>query len=365
MPDINDYPHMNQFALFVYNNLHNYGPLAINGGDYSIADFITEEPITGTEYTGSVLSTLSNIEDFITAIPTGTSSNYQNTFFTPGVYIFNNAVSSGQPTTFGLNDQSNPGGQFIFVANESFDVTNLTFVFVSSIEAKNVIFHFKKGASLNIAGFKGILISSSTQDPMYLLEGGNYSDCKVFSTQALVYTHKISLPSSSNLITIDGSSMCFAEGTRVLTPNGEVLVEDLKVGDEVVIRGKIIQNSDFVESPAETKKIIWTGNYSVHTSTDDKAPIRIEKGALGNDLPTEDLYVSANHGIVVDGKLVPAHSLKNGSTIGHDRSRENIRYYHFEVDEHAAVVAHGVLCESFLDTGDRSTFTTLSRGPIN
>jgi hypothetical protein len=164
---------------------------------------------------------------------------------------------------------------------------------------------------------------------------------------------------------INGFSSCFAEGTRIVTPKGAVLVEELKVGDEVWTRGKILDNKTFEEGTFVAKKTIWTGNYSAFTSDNEHAPVLIRKGALGPKLPSKDLYVSRNHSVIVSGELVPAYKLINGTTIQQSYDRKNVRYYHFELEDHMAVLAHGLLTESYLDTGNRYSFTSMQRGPLN
>jgi hypothetical protein len=215
---------------------------------------------------------------------------------------------------------------------------------------------FESNSSFNSNDFKGIFISIATTNPSLSLTGVNRMTGKLF------VQNNLTINSYTSII---GDSGCFAEGTKIETPRGSVKVENLKVGDEVFVQGVISENAVCKVHPTQVKKIVWTGCYPANTLTNQQAPIRIQKGALGEDVPSEDLFVSPNHGVIVGGALIPAWKLKNGCTIDHDRSRENIMYYHFELDEHSAIVSHGVLTESFLDVGNRGTMTSLPRRPIN
>ncbi|MBM3589483.1 MAG: hypothetical protein FJX33_17210 [Alphaproteobacteria bacterium] len=93
------------------------------------------------------------------------------------------------------------------------------------------------------------------------------------------------------------SVICFAEGTRVMTPIGEAAVENLRAGDVVLaMRGG--------EAGFETLR--WVGSMDVAVPRDavmaaKTAPILITACALADGLPARDLRVSPDHAIEVDG----------------------------------------------------------------
>jgi hypothetical protein len=84
-------------------------------------------------------------------------------------------------------------------------------------------------------------------------------------------------------------------------------------------------------------------------------PVRIRRGAFGENLPARDLLVSPGHAVFVDGVLVPAYLLVNGATIIQEQV-EAIRYFHLELETHDVVLAAGLPCESYLDDGNRASF---------
>jgi hypothetical protein len=88
----------------------------------------------------------------------------------------------------------------------------------------------------------------------------------------------------------------------------------------------------------------------------DTLPICITAGALGENLPIEDLYVSPGHRILTDCKMVCARDLVNGTTIFQDCDRDSVHYYHLELNKHSSIVANGVLSESYLDFNNRIVF---------
>ena len=125
-----------------------------------------------------------------------------------------------------------------------------------------------------------------------------------------------------------------------------------------------IHKEDTVYGPSDFKQIVWLGSYTMGAQTTKSKPVCIKAGALGDSSPTEDLYVSPSHGIIVDGRLVLARELLNGETIVQDYAEPMVTYYHLELDTHSAIVANGVVAESFLDFGDRRLFKTKWFKPV-
>ena len=86
------------------------------------------------------------------------------------------------------------------------------------------------------------------------------------------------------------------------------------------------------------------------------APVRIERDAFADNVPHRDLLVSHDHAIFVDGVLICAKQLVNGTTIRRERDWTAVDYYHVELDQHAILLAEGRPAESYLNTGNRGFF---------
>jgi len=141
---------------------------------------------------------------------------------------------------------------------------------------------------------------------------------------------------------------CFARGTRILTINGEIAVEDLKIGDVVVnVNG-------------DEREIIWIGHRDVdiasHPNPKAVLPVIIEAGALGENCPSRRLTLSPDHALFIDGVLVQPKDLLNGVSIRQTTAAVRLRYYHVELECHDILFAEGAPAESFLDTGHRGVF---------
>jgi Hint domain len=141
---------------------------------------------------------------------------------------------------------------------------------------------------------------------------------------------------------------CFLAGTRIRTPAGEVNVEMLKAGD-------LILTADGRAVP-----VCWVGAQKLSSSAVHAAqllPICIQAGALADNVPSRDLYVSPDHAMYLDGMLVPAQHLLNGVSIKQIDQIGTIMYVHVETDPHEIIIAENAETESYLDTGNRTSFT--------
>ena len=147
------------------------------------------------------------------------------------------------------------------------------------------------------------------------------------------------------------TQVCYTAGTRILTDRGEIAVEDIAAGDLVVTLDGDTQ---------ALKPVKWVGHrrldLTTHRKPESAAPIRIVRDAFADNQPHRDLVVSPDHGILIDGQLVPAKLLINGTTITQDRSVKTVTYHHVELDRHAILLAEGLPAESYLDTGNRAFF---------
>ena len=143
-------------------------------------------------------------------------------------------------------------------------------------------------------------------------------------------------------ITTDGTIVvCYLRGTKLLTPTGEKNIEDLAIGDPLVTRYSGIQ------------PVKWIGEQHFDprfaANNRDIVPVRIKAGALGENLPARDLYVSPGHSVLVGETLLLAKNLVNGITITQDAFDEDIHYYLIEFEKHDCVIAQGTWAESYAD----------------
>jgi Hint domain len=138
---------------------------------------------------------------------------------------------------------------------------------------------------------------------------------------------------------------CFLKGTKILTADGERKIEDLANGDLLPTKF------------GGLRPIQWIGRYPRKKSDpskpwiNDAMPVRIARSALGPNLPHADLYVTAAHSLLIDGVLVPAEMLINGTTITRYEASETdeLEYFHIKLESHDVVYAEGVPAETLLN----------------
>ena len=134
---------------------------------------------------------------------------------------------------------------------------------------------------------------------------------------------------------------CFLPGTRIKTTEGEINIEDLRIGDNVLT------------ASGETKPIKFIGRRKVVRERtgrwNGEGPVKISRFAIDGGAPHSDLYVSPAHAIYIDGILIRASNLVNGVTIVADAKPEalSLTYLHIELDTHEAILAEGLAVESF------------------
>ena len=173
---------------------------------------------------------------------------------------------------------------------------------------------------------------------------------------------------------VEGGVICFTPGTRILTPDGPRLIQDLRAGDRV-------QTKDTGAQP-----VLWTGHRRMSGARlyamPHLRPIRFRAGALGTDRPEDDLLVSPQHRMLVRGAaaralfnstevLVAAEDLLNDHAIMVDHTQREVTYIHLLLETHAIIFANGMETESFhpantaletIDPGQRAGLFALLPG---
>jgi serralysin len=148
---------------------------------------------------------------------------------------------------------------------------------------------------------------------------------------------------------------CYAPGTRIATPSGDVEAGALCAGDRVRTLG------------GTAARVRWVGRRhvgaEVFASDPSRRPIRIAAGALGPFCPRRTLVVSPMHALWLDGVLVPAALLVNGGTIRRLAPRGGFDYVHVELDRHDVMLAEGAPAESFIDLDTRWMFENAADAP--
>ena len=149
-----------------------------------------------------------------------------------------------------------------------------------------------------------------------------------------------------------GNPICFLAGSLIATPEGEVTVDTLQIGDSILTAsGTVVP-------------VKWIGRqhvapFAVNMRLSERlAPVRIAAGALGEGLPHSDLMVTADHAMLIEGVLCHAGAVVNGTTITRVPHSElgTFTVYHIETDAHEIILANGAPAETFIDNVSRRAF---------
>ena len=145
---------------------------------------------------------------------------------------------------------------------------------------------------------------------------------------------------------------CYVTGTRILAVRdgivGGIVVEDLREGDLAVTASGAHRSIRWIGQRA------YSGIFA--NRNPDLLPVRFAAGSLGDNVPSRDLCVSPKHAMVLDGMLVPAEHLVNGTSITRTRRVESLEYFHVELDSHDVLLAEGAESESYVEDGNRQFF---------
>ncbi len=168
-------------------------------------------------------------------------------------------------------------------------------------------------------------------------------------TQVRLYSNTSGLTGTFTLNTSGTYAYCFGEGTRIAGHSGEKRVENLQIGD-------VVRTAD-----GSRVRVKWIGRQTVHKlfSGPNMQPVRIRAGALGGGVPHSDLTVTADHGMVIDGLVINASALINGTTIDWVPMTElpdRVTYFHVETEAHDVILANGAPAETFVDIPGRMAF---------
>jgi hypothetical protein len=172
-----------------------------------------------------------------------------------------------------------------------------------------------------------------------------------FNLTGTIASHYYAYNDGNGGVLVNDNPACFLRGAMILTPTGEVPVQDLQIGD-------LVTTLDGSAQP-----IVWIGKgRSLVTPKNPGArPVIVRKDALADGAPCRDLYLTKAHSLFIDDVLIPVEHLINGASILWDENSRVVEYYHAELPAHGVIIADGAASESYFDGGNRDTFLNSDR----
>ncbi|MCB8882165.1 Hint domain-containing protein [Acidisoma cellulosilytica] len=242
--------------------------------------------------------------------------------------------------------KANMSGSLVFSGAGTLEETDVTTAAYGLTSA--VISGFGTGDAIDLTQFASATLTAA-------VVSGNLQETVTSGGTTETFTFAGTDLSSSLSLVADGTggeeivftAPCFAAGTLILTEQGEVKVEDLRIGDRLIT------------ASGAALPVNWIGHRQVicrrHAEPQKVLPVRIAAGAFGETVPARDLYLSPDHAVFAEGVLIPVKHLINGTSVRQIEA-EAVTYFHVELTQHDIILAEGLATESYLDTGDRRSF---------
>ena len=272
-----------------------------------------------------------------------------STTVTPGHLVLNGLITATGQGTVDLNNNASGSGDIVLSNTSTADIFNYTGT-VSFLDASDTLALEQPGSySGTVVGMSSVLNSKDLIDLLHTevtgfapyvgnASGGTLTVMDGVDVAATIQlignytTTQFSSQTDGNAGTDIFIMACFASGTRIATPSGDVAVEDLREGREVVT------------AEGEVVAIRWLGHRRVdcerHPEPAQVWPVRVSAGAFGEGRPYRDLWLSPDHAVFVQDVSIPIKALINGTTI-RQVAVDRVTYHHVELPRHELLLAEG------------------------
>lgn len=257
----------------------------------------------------------------------------QTQSFSPGT----GSYTSGNTTAYDQNNSAaNENFRINGGANQTFDasvVYNATITYTNGTTANITAVVFQ-----DTAGNTYLAPEFSANTDQTALEAGAIRTLTLNSLLGSSYSGMTGTRQTSNF------AVCFAQGTQIRTPNGDVAVERLNSGD-------LVSTMDNGAQPVR-----WIQGRT-SPAIDAFAPVAFEQSSLGEGVPSHRLMVSRQHRMLVDSivskrmfgtsqTLIAANKLIGLPGITSVTDLGFVTYWHFMCDAHEIVFANDAPAET-------------------
>lgn len=228
------------------------------------------------------------------------SATYGNTTatFLPNIdyYAVNSSVTF-DGTTITFDAQNNLTSQFYIEISKDLSLNNVSMNLANGANPNNIFWLVNNSVTISNINYPiyGNIISKTGS---ITLNGVGYPVGYSLFSNIFSYFGSIIINTNLEVYGLDAPVpyvVCYAKGTKILTENGYVAIEELSINDKIMTSGRVYKNCGYLENDPEFEPITWLGNFQVNQMSSVSYPILIKANAFGENLPFEDLYVSPAH----------------------------------------------------------------------
>jgi len=369
--DITSYPTLNTYAVLASNKIISQYTTTVTNGKFGSSQGSLY--INGTNDDLNVSTAVSELNSLVSSIntisPTPLSTFSGFISIVPNIRYNSSTLNLSGKTIFLSTSNTIP--TFYITSDSDIIFDSNTIISQSGSNISTCRIFWVAGADIIFSGtspekIPGIFIAgnsiTSNENNFYgrlYTQTGDIEFMPKANVDGLCRTYPYSNTGllGSTLNPIDTPVICYLKGTLILTQQGFVPIENIKANHKVVTKGKIHKNK-YIKSDAtlELKPVLWISKFKVFNLNTKSLPICIKQHALGENYPFKDLYVSPNHSLLINNKMVLAQNLVNNKTIYQDKECTDVEYYHLECENHSAIIANGVLSESYIESNNRYIF---------
>ncbi len=224
------------------------------------------------------------------------------------------------------------------ISNTTFATDSYTFSYQDQLQY--IVLDFSNYYSNNVAGDGAIVIqltnpiinnvSSENQEPINNNISGNNNDVSI--TQIIALTDN-EISTNFNIPIPQDNNLCFAINTKILTPNGYKLIQDLNVNDYIITGNNI------------AKKITKI----IHYSSNNNNLYCIPKDSIDKNIPDSDLFITEYHAIKINNKYKHIKCLYNSNkyNIKHVKNDKYV-FYNISTNDwlNDTIIVNNLECET-------------------
>ena len=258
--------------------------------------------------------------------------------YSGGQYTFLLSNSSaGGPDLRDLNPASiNNSGQIVgpsffgsqtgFLANPS--SSNNMLVLDDPLQFSGTLFSFASGDTIDLAsvGYDsgGSADLDTATNQLEVTENSNSYTFQLDQAQDFSgeYFHLSADAAGTGTDITESTVACYCRGTLIRTKTDEVPVEDLAIGDTVMTQSGVARPIKWIGRRSYCGRFAFGQRHIL--------PIRISAGALAENVPRRDLWISPHHAMYLERALIEARDLVNGASIVQAGAIEQVDYFHIE-----------------------------------